>query len=100
MEDDIVPLATPVADKSGKIVDSIFIAKGTTVCSPIRALNTSVEFWGADAKVFNPDRWLNGETESLRAKEIQGHRHILTFIDGPRTCLGKQFALVEFKVCD
>jgi len=32
-----------------------------------------------------------------RAKEIQGHRHILTFSDGPRTCLGRSFALAEFK---
>jgi len=34
-----------------------------------------------------------------RAKEIVGHRHILTFSDGPRTCLGKGFALANFKVC-
>jgi hypothetical protein len=33
-----------------------------------------------------------------RAKEIQGYRHILTFSDGPRICLGKSFALAEFKV--
>ncbi|KAH0826177.1 hypothetical protein J3R83DRAFT_5601 [Lanmaoa asiatica] len=32
-----------------------------------------------------------------KAKEIQGHRHLLTFVDGPRTCLGKNFALTEFK---
>jgi cytochrome P450 len=36
---------------------------------------------------------------NLKAKEIVGHRHILTFSDGPRTCLGKGFALVNFKVC-
>ena len=34
-----------------------------------------------------------------KAKEIVGHRHILTFSDGPRTCLGKGFALANFKVC-
>ncbi|KAK0438374.1 hypothetical protein EV421DRAFT_1714366, partial [Armillaria borealis] len=33
-----------------------------------------------------------------RTKEIQGHRHLLTFVDGPRTYLGKTFALAEFKV--
>uniref|UniRef100_A0A0W0G6N4 Cytochrome p450 n=1 Tax=Moniliophthora roreri TaxID=221103 RepID=A0A0W0G6N4_MONRR len=30
-------------------------------------------------------------------REIQGHRHLLSFSDGPRTCLGKGFALAEFK---
>ena len=29
---------------------------------------------------------------------MQGHRHLLTFSDGPRTCLGKTFAVTEFKV--
>ncbi|KIJ50769.1 hypothetical protein M422DRAFT_159309, partial [Sphaerobolus stellatus SS14] len=33
-----------------------------------------------------------------RAKEIHGFAQILTFSDGPRTCLGRQFAAVEFKV--
>ena len=33
-----------------------------------------------------------------RAAEIQGYRHLLTFASGPRACLGRNFALVEFKV--
>jgi hypothetical protein len=32
------------------------------------------------------------------AKDLQGHRHLITFVNGPRTCLGKHFALAEFKV--
>lgn len=32
------------------------------------------------------------------AKDLQGHRHLLTFVDGPRMCLGRMFALAEFKV--
>ncbi|KAH0839400.1 cytochrome P450 [Lanmaoa asiatica] len=32
-----------------------------------------------------------------KAKEIQGHRHLLTFVDGPRTCLGKNFAVTDLK---
>jgi cytochrome P450 len=35
----------------------------------------------------------------INAKEMKSYRHILTFSDGPRTCLGKGFALAEFKVC-
>ncbi|KAJ7066902.1 hypothetical protein B0H15DRAFT_794207, partial [Mycena belliarum] len=35
----------------------------------------------------------------LRAKEIQGYHHcLLTFLEVPRTCLGKWFALAEFTV--
>lgn len=32
------------------------------------------------------------------AKTIQGYQHILTFSDGPRLCIGKNFALGNFKV--
>lgn len=60
--------------------------------------------WGKDAKEFIPERWLdparNPDTSgTLAAKDIQGHRHLLTFVDGPRLCLGRHFALAEFKVC-
>ncbi|KAG7441569.1 cytochrome P450 [Guyanagaster necrorhizus] len=94
-EDDILPLSTPVMTKSGETVNSLFIAKGTVITTPIGTLNRSEQFWGPDAKEFKPERWL--EDSAPRAKEIQGHRHLLTFIDGPRTCLGKTFALTEFK---
>ena len=60
-------------------------------------MNRAEAFWGANAKDFEPERWLERGDYS-KAKEIQGHRHILTFSDGPRTCLGKSFALTEFKV--
>jgi hypothetical protein len=61
-------------------------------------MNQSEVFWGPNAKEFKPERWLTLADEPLRAKEIQGHRHIISFLDGPRTCLGKSFALAEFKV--
>jgi cytochrome P450 len=78
-------------------VNSLVIAKGTTIQVSITAINRSEVFWGPDAKEFKPERWLiEGGLDG--AKEIQGHRHLLTFSDGPRTCLGKGFALAEFKV--
>ena len=59
-------------------------------------MNRSEAFWGPNAKEFVPERWL--EDEQTLAKEIPGPRHILTFVDGPRLCLGRSFALAEFKV--
>ncbi|KAK0191730.1 cytochrome P450 [Armillaria mellea] len=94
-EEDILPLATPVVTKSGETVDNIVVAKGTMLITPIHTLNRSEEIWGPDAKEFKPERWL--EDSAPRAKEIKGHRHLLTFVNGPRTCLGKMFALTEFK---
>ncbi|KAG2076623.1 cytochrome P450 [Suillus decipiens] len=89
--DDVILLSESVRTESGEMTDSISIAKGTLVTISSAAINRSSANWGPDAK---PDRWL---TEDGKAKEIQGHRHLLTFIDGPRTCPGKDFAVAEFK---
>ncbi|KAF8554668.1 cytochrome P450 [Imleria badia] len=101
IEDDVVPLSDPVRTKSGELVDSITIAKGTLVAISIESMNRSAAMWGEDAKDFRPSRWLedaHGQNGiPVKAKEIQGHRHLLTFADGPRTCLGKNFAVTEFK---
>ena len=96
-EDDIMPFLTPVKTASGEEVTSLIIKKGTVITSPIRYINRAEAFWGQNAKEFEPERWLQPDGYE-KAKEIQGHRHILTFSDGPRTCLGKSFALAEFKV--
>jgi cytochrome P450 len=79
------------------LVDSLAIAKGTTVVVPSTTINRAEAFWGPDAKEFKPERWLT-EGGLDRAKDIQGYHHILTFSDGPRSCLGRGFALAELKV--
>ncbi|EIW82619.1 cytochrome P450 [Coniophora puteana RWD-64-598 SS2] len=81
IEDDVIPVSDPIKDLHGNLVHHA-IAKGTHV---------------PDAKQFDPERWFNPKGLETRAKEIQGHKHLLTFIDGPRTCLGKAFAPAEFK---
>ncbi|KAG1780532.1 cytochrome P450 [Suillus placidus] len=94
---DVIPLSEPVCTESGEMTDSISIAKGSLIVISIRAINRSLAIWGPDAKEFKPDRWLSEDGISGKAKEVQGHRHLLTFVDGPRTCLGKDFAIAEFK---
>ena len=100
MQDDLIPLSEPVRTTTGNFVDSICIPKGTTIVVPFAALNCSVSMWGPDAKVFKPSRWL-GEDEGrqkVKAESLRGHRHLMTFSDGARMCLGRLFALTEFKV--
>ncbi|KAF9070794.1 cytochrome P450 [Rhodocollybia butyracea] len=105
-EDDILPLSTPLL--TGET--SVAISKGTTVSASAICINRADAIWGPNAKEFYPERWLvpeeGGEQSTVQwgklaseatYKEIQGHRHLLTFSDGPRTCLGKGFALAEFK---
>ncbi|KAJ3498395.1 hypothetical protein NLJ89_g10225 [Agrocybe chaxingu] len=95
-EDDVIPFSSPILTANGDVVSNLVISKGTTITSPITYMNRAEVFWGPNGKEFEPERWL--ETDGCsRAKEIQGYRHILTFSDGPRICLGKSFALTEFK---
>ena len=58
--------------------------------------NRSETFWGPDSRQFNPERWLNDLT--YPAKDLHGYRHLYTFADGQRMCLGRGFALAELKV--
>lgn len=99
VHDDVVPLSSPVTTLSGERVDSISLGAGSIVVAPLKTLNISETIWGPDAKEFRPERWLEGDaglTET--ARELGGYHHIMSFIDGPRICLGRLFAVAEFKV--
>ena len=96
--DDILPLTHSILTASGELVDSIFIAKGTLIRIPIVGINRSEVLWGKGADKFNPKRWLNPNHDEGRWTEIQGYKHLLTFGNGPRTCVGKNFAINEIKV--
>ncbi|KAI6003057.1 cytochrome P450 [Pisolithus albus] len=96
-EDDVIPLSEPVITLSGEVVNSISVARGTRVGISVSCINRSTEIWGEDAKVFRPERWLEEDGIPRKAQDIQAYRHLLTFVDGARTCLGKGFAVAEFK---
>lgn len=92
-------MSAPIKAANGQLIDRISIVKGQAVTVPIHTVNKSESIWGSDAHDFKPERWLDqGDGIPEKVKAVQGHRHLLTFVDGPRTCLGKSFALAEFKV--
>ncbi|KAI6136080.1 cytochrome P450 [Pisolithus sp. B1] len=98
VENDIIPVSESVITKSGEVVNSISVARGTLIGIPISSINRSISIWGSDAKMFRPERWLKEDGIPGKAQDIQAYRHLLTFTDGPKICIGKGFALTEFKV--
>ncbi|KIK15803.1 hypothetical protein PISMIDRAFT_638157 [Pisolithus microcarpus 441] len=54
-EDDIIQPLEPVQTKSGEVVDSIVIERGTILSVPISCINRSDAIWGPDAKAFKPE---------------------------------------------
>lgn len=96
-KDDIIPLAAPIKAKDGSILEGIRIRKGQTIYVPITAVNRSKAIYGEDAHEFKPDRWL-GEGVPHAAASVPGvWGQMMTFIGGPRACIGYRFALVEMK---
>ncbi|KAJ7334856.1 cytochrome P450 [Mycena albidolilacea] len=93
-QDDVVPLATPFKDVYGMVHQTLIVKKGQTIMIPILAMNRDKTIWGPDAKEFIPERW---ESRSI-SNSIPGvWGHMLTFLGGPRACIGYRFSLVEMK---
>ncbi|KAI6354355.1 hypothetical protein MCOR25_008651 [Pyricularia grisea] len=99
-----------------------FVPKGTRVFIGIWAINKSKELWGPDADQFRPERWLDDDDENDKttangdnadgsepdnqkssAKRAasggaSSNYAFMTFLHGPRSCIGSGFAKAEFAV--
>ncbi|CCM05372.1 uncharacterized protein FIBRA_07588 [Fibroporia radiculosa] len=94
-KDDIIPLQTPYTDTRGKVHDSIKIPQGTYVDIPILAINRSKALWGEDALAFKPERWDSIPTDVQSIPGVWGN--MLSFLGGPRSCIGYRFSIIEMK---
>ena len=71
-----------------------FVPAGVTVVISPWAINTSKHLWGPDAREFNPERWL--KPGAANSGGAESNYAIGTFLHGPRSCIGKDFAKAEF----
>ncbi|EED14436.1 cytochrome P450, putative [Talaromyces stipitatus ATCC 10500] len=86
-------LTRRVAAKDTSILDQ-HIPQGTVIVISPRAVNISKDLWGEDALVFNPDRWMKpGQANSGGGLT---NFSFMTFLHGPRSCIGQGFARGEF----
>ena len=72
------------------VINGIKIPKGTIIFIPIAAINSDETVWGADVDQFNPDRW-------DKLPSAVTNYNYLTFLQGPRSCIGRRFSETEFK---
>ncbi|KAF9815666.1 hypothetical protein IEO21_04456 [Rhodonia placenta] len=94
-KDEVVPLGKPYTDRHGQVHDSVTIPKGSPVLIPILAMNRSKELWGEDSFEFKPERW---EAIPEPVEHMPGvWSHMMSFLGGPRACIGYRFSLVEMK---
>ncbi|KIW62872.1 hypothetical protein PV04_09764 [Phialophora macrospora] len=71
-----------------------FVPKGTKVILSPWAINHNTALWGDDAGAFNPDRWT--APGQANAGGAVSNYAFLTFLHGPRSCIGAKFAVAEF----
>ena len=85
-----VPLEVRQAAKH-MLVNGQVIKKGTLIMLSPWAVNRSMKLWGEDAIRFKPDR---SEVENGGASSSYCN---ITFLNGPRGCIGGLFARMELR---
>ncbi|CAG8933474.1 unnamed protein product [Penicillium salamii] len=77
------------------------IPKGTTIVLCPQSINRSPEFWGDTADQFLPERWIDVDDCGRQSPNKHGGASTnfaqITFLHGPRACIGKDFAKAEFR---
>ena len=88
-----VPVTVRIAVEDTTLVGH-FVPKGSTIFISPWATNANKDFWGENAADFDPGRWL-GEGKA-NTGGIESNYAFLTFLHGPRSCIGQSFAKGEF----
>ncbi|KAL9615244.1 MAG: hypothetical protein Q9167_000338 [Letrouitia subvulpina] len=90
-----VPITQRQAAKDTSICNQ-FVPKGTRIILCPWAVNFSKELWGSNAHEFRPERWMQQGTAKTGGAE--SNYASLTFLHGPRSCIGQAFAKAEFEI--
>ncbi|POR38262.1 Benzoate 4-monooxygenase cytochrome P450 [Tolypocladium paradoxum] len=85
--------AERVVPKDGHVLSGVFLPGGTIVTSSVVALHREESIF-KDPDSFSPERWLEGDEETLKLRDAQ----LNPFGHGGRVCLGKSLATMEIKL--
>ncbi|CAF3541908.1 unnamed protein product [Fusarium graminearum] len=91
-----VPLTMRSALRDTRIGDQ-YIPEGTDVIVSIWYINRAPEIWGPDAAEFRPERWMTEDGKPNQNGGASSNYNFLTFLHGPRSCIGQGFAKAEMR---
>jgi cytochrome P450 len=92
-----VPLTSRVAVRDTTVCGH-FIPSGTMFWIVPWAINRSPKLWGPDAEDFVPERWMDTTTgRATMNGGAESNYSFLTFLHGPRGCIGERFARAEMR---
>jgi cytochrome P450 len=91
-----VPITLREAARNTSIT-GVPVPKGTRIMVVPLAINRNEEEWGPDTHKFNPERWMPSDHNPRSANGgAPSNYDFMTFLHGPRSCIGSGFARSEF----
>jgi cytochrome P450 len=79
-------------------VAGVFIPAKTILLVVPWAINRDPALWGPDAEDFVPERWIDKDTgRASMSGGTDSNYAFLTFLHGPRSCIGERFARAELR---
>jgi cytochrome P450 len=92
-----IPITSRTSVRDTTIMNQ-FVPKGTNSFIVPWAINRNPDLWGADAEDFRPSRWIDPETGRANYMgSASSNYSFLTFLHGPRSCIGERFARAELR---
>ncbi|KAL9055315.1 MAG: hypothetical protein Q9162_003622 [Coniocarpon cinnabarinum] len=91
----LVPVTAREAIRTTSIGGQV-VPKGTNVAICGWGVNKAKPLWGEDAEEFKPERWMPGTGDPSTGGANSRYSY-LSFIHGPRSCIGQGFAMTELK---
>lgn len=73
------------------------VPKGTQILLVPWAINRTPTLWGPDAEQFKPERWIDEKGHANNNGGATSNYCLLTFLHGPRSCIGQKFAQAELR---
>ncbi|EIN13034.1 cytochrome P450 [Punctularia strigosozonata HHB-11173 SS5] len=98
-QDTILPLLFPVRGTDGSAIEEVPVRRNQNIILAIAAVNKDKRIWGPDADEWKPDRFLRPLPDTVANAKIPGvYANLMTFMGGPRSCIGFKFAELEMKI--
>ncbi|KAI0713775.1 cytochrome P450 [Earliella scabrosa] len=98
-KDMALPVSNPIRGQDGSLMNEVPIPKGTFVIINCQGSNCNREWWGEDVYEWRPERWMEPLPPALEKARVPGiASNLMTFVGGPRSCIGFKFSELEMKV--
>ena len=78
--------------RGGDTLNGLFLPEGTKLGWSVWGAMRDKSFWGEDARIFRPERWLVGSPDQIKERES---RVEMVFSYGKWQCLGKEVGKIE-----